>query len=100
MPDAATLPVKARVMPREEANFLAATQREFVRQQAEEAAMYRANPLLYVYNPSVKVGRGDEGWAGYIHRRIKVESLERRSTNGGLSFFVIQRPFEGYFFFW
>ncbi|XP_037084685.1 junctophilin-1-like [Pollicipes pollicipes] len=54
MPDAATLPVKARVMPREEANFLAASQRDALRRQAEEAAMYRANPLLYVYNPKVK----------------------------------------------
>ncbi|XP_043211421.1 junctophilin-1-like [Amphibalanus amphitrite] len=54
MPDAATLPVKARVMPREEANYLAASQREFGRRQAEEAAMYRANPLLYVFNPKVK----------------------------------------------
>ncbi|KAF0288073.1 Junctophilin-3 [Amphibalanus amphitrite] len=57
MPDAATLPVKARVMPREEANYLAASQREFGRRQAEEAAMYRANPLLYVFNPKVKTPR-------------------------------------------
>ena len=68
MPDAATLPVKARVMPREEANFLAASQREFLRRQAEETAMYRANPLLYVYNPKVKVGewRGGEGRLGLM----------------------------------
>ncbi|XP_037077124.1 junctophilin-1-like [Pollicipes pollicipes] len=54
LPDASALPVKARVMPREEANFLAANRREDVRRQAAEADMYRANPLLYVVNPKVK----------------------------------------------
>ncbi|XP_043190018.1 junctophilin-1-like [Amphibalanus amphitrite] len=54
LPDASALPVKARVMPREEANMLAAHRREDVRRQAAEAEMYRANPLLYVVNPKVK----------------------------------------------
>ena len=35
--------------------MLAAHRREDVRRQAAEADMYRANPLLYVVNPKVKV---------------------------------------------
>jgi len=54
LPDASALPVKARVMPREEVNMLAANRREDVRRAAAEAEMYRANPLLYVVNPKVK----------------------------------------------
>ena len=66
-------------MPREEANLLAAHRREDVRRQAAEADMYRANPLLYLVNPKVKVGSACGGrcwlrgsvslgrvWVGYL----------------------------------
>ena len=42
-------------MSREEAAVLSSAQRHTVRRQAEEAAVYRANPLLYLTSPAVQV---------------------------------------------
>ena len=42
-------------MSREEAAVLSSAQRHEVRRQAEEAAVYRANPLLYLTSPAVQV---------------------------------------------
>lgn len=56
LPDAQALPVN--LMSREEAAVLSSAQRHEVRRQAEEAAIYRANPLLYLTSPAVQVGSG------------------------------------------
>lgn len=53
LPDAQALPVN--LMSREEAAVLSSAQRHEVRRQAEEAAIYRANPLLYLTSPAVQV---------------------------------------------
>lgn len=45
-------------MSREEAAVLSSAQRHEVRRQAEEAAIYRANPLLYLTSPAVQVSPG------------------------------------------
>ncbi|KAG0716750.1 Junctophilin-1 [Chionoecetes opilio] len=52
LPDSQALPVN--LMSREEAAVLSSAQRHTVRRQAEEAAVYRANPLLYVTSPAVQ----------------------------------------------
>ncbi|XP_050691567.1 junctophilin-1-like [Eriocheir sinensis] len=52
LPDAQALPVN--LMSREEAAVLSSAQRHEVRRQAEEAAIYRANPLLYLTSPAVQ----------------------------------------------
>ncbi|XP_045118826.1 junctophilin-1-like isoform X1 [Portunus trituberculatus] len=52
LPDAQALPVN--MMSREEAAVLSSAQRHEVRRQAEEAAVYRANPLLYLTSPAVQ----------------------------------------------
>jgi junctophilin len=42
-------------MSREEVSVLSSARREEVRRQAEEAERLRANPLLYLVSPHVKV---------------------------------------------
>ncbi|XP_068216877.1 junctophilin-1 isoform X1 [Palaemon carinicauda] len=52
LPDVQALPIN--IMPREEASVLSSAQRQEFRRQAEEAALYRANPLLYLTSPAVQ----------------------------------------------
>ena len=42
-------------MSREEASVLSSAQRATFRREAEDAARYRANPLLYLTSPGVQV---------------------------------------------
>lgn len=43
-------------MPREEVSYLGSARREEVRRQIDERERLRANPLLYLVSPQVKVG--------------------------------------------
>ncbi|XP_064112326.1 junctophilin-1-like isoform X3 [Macrobrachium nipponense] len=52
LPDVQALPVN--IMSREEASVLSSAQRQEFRRQAEEAELYRANPLLYLTSPAVQ----------------------------------------------
>uniref|UniRef100_A0A4D5R9S2 Junctophilin-1 n=1 Tax=Scolopendra viridis TaxID=118503 RepID=A0A4D5R9S2_SCOVI len=54
LPDSQQLPKQIKMMSREEVSVLSTQRREEVRRQMEEAERYRANPLLYIFNPSVK----------------------------------------------
>lgn len=59
LPDVAALPtvaVKAgtQVMTREEISVLSSARREHIRRQLEEADRYRANPILYIFNPQIR----------------------------------------------
>jgi len=59
LPDVAALPavsVKAgtQVMTREEISVLSSARREQIRRDLEEAEMYRANPILYIFNPHIR----------------------------------------------
>lgn len=45
-------------MTREEIGVLSAARREALRQQLDEIERYKKNPLLYLVNPSVRVGGG------------------------------------------
>ena len=60
LPDVATLPqvtVKqgSQAMTREEISVLSSARREEIRRQLEEAERYRANPILYILNPHIRV---------------------------------------------
>ena len=60
LPDVAALPavtVKqgSAAMTREEISVLSSARREEIRRQLEEAERYRANPVLYIFNPHIRV---------------------------------------------
>ena len=42
-------------MPREEISVLSSARREEIRRQLDEAERYRANPVLYIFNPHIRV---------------------------------------------
>jgi len=59
LPDVAALPavtVKqgSAAMTREEISVLSSARREEIRRQLEEAERYRANPVLYIFNPHIR----------------------------------------------
>ncbi|CAL4065767.1 unnamed protein product, partial [Meganyctiphanes norvegica] len=55
LPDSEALPLAtSKIMSREEASVLSSAQRNEFRRQAEEAELYRANPLLYITSPTVQ----------------------------------------------
>jgi len=59
LPDVAALPsvsVKqgTQVMTREEISVLSSARREQIRRDLEEAEKYRANPILYIFNPQIR----------------------------------------------
>lgn len=65
LPDVATLPtvtVKqgSAAMTREEISVLSSARREEIRRQLEEADRYRANPILYILNPHIRVSTSQE----------------------------------------
>ena len=60
LPDVAALPtvtVKqgSQAMTREEISVLSSARREEIRRQLDEAEKYRANPILYIFNPHIRV---------------------------------------------
>ena len=60
LPDVAALPVVtvkqgSQAMTREEISVLSSARREEIRRQLEEAERYRANPVLYILNPHIRV---------------------------------------------
>lgn len=55
MPDVQDLPRATRQMPREEVSMLGSARREEIRRQVDERERLRANPLLYLVSPQVKV---------------------------------------------
>ena len=62
LPDVAALPtvtVKqgSQAMTREEISVLSSARREEIRRQLDEAERYRANPILYIFNPHIRVSR-------------------------------------------
>jgi len=59
LPDVAALPtvtVKqgSAAMTREEISVLSSARREEIRRQLDEAERYRANPILYIFNPHIR----------------------------------------------
>lgn len=54
LPDVQQIPVN-NMMSREEVSVLGSARREEVRRQKDESDRYRANPLLYLVSPQVKV---------------------------------------------
>jgi len=53
--DTEALPLAtSKLMSREEVSVLSSAQRNEFRRQAEEAELYRANPLLYITSPTVQ----------------------------------------------
>ncbi|XP_018334743.1 uncharacterized protein LOC108743660 [Agrilus planipennis] len=55
LPDVQTLPKATEPMSREEVSYLGSMRREEVRRMNEEREKLRANPLLYLVSPQVKV---------------------------------------------
>lgn len=55
LPDVQGLPKQSEPMSREEASVLSHARREELRRMNEEAEKLRANPLLYLVSPGVKV---------------------------------------------
>lgn len=55
LPDAVTLPRATPGIPREELAALGSARRQELHRMQEEAERYKANPLLYLLNPNVKV---------------------------------------------
>lgn len=56
LPDVQQLPIN-KLMSREEVSVLGSARREEVRRLADESERYKANPLLYLVSPQVKVNR-------------------------------------------
>jgi len=59
LPDVAALPTVSakqgtQVMTREEISVLSSARREQIRRDLEEAEKYRANPILYIFNPQLR----------------------------------------------
>merc|ERR1719394_571746 len=59
LPDVAALPtvtVKqgSQAMTREEISVLSSARRSEIRRQLDEAERYRANPILYIFNPHIR----------------------------------------------
>jgi len=59
LPDVATLPVVtqkqgSQAMTREEISVLSSARRDEIRRQLEMADRYRANPLLYMFDPQIR----------------------------------------------
>lgn len=54
LPDVQQIPVNS-MMSREEVSVLGSARREEVRRQKDESERYKANPLLYLVSPQVKV---------------------------------------------
>lgn len=55
LPDVQGLPKATEAMSREEVSYLGSARREEIRRQADEKERLRANPLLYLVSPQVKV---------------------------------------------
>lgn len=55
LPDVQELPRVTGAMPREEVSALGSARREEIRRQINEQERLRANPLLYLVSPQVKV---------------------------------------------
>nr|CAD7195118.1 unnamed protein product [Timema douglasi]CAD7404074.1 unnamed protein product [Timema poppensis] len=55
LPDVQGLPKATDPMSREEVSVLSSARREEIRKMADEAERLRANPLLYLVSPHVKV---------------------------------------------
>lgn len=55
LPDFQEIPRSTSTMSREEVSYLGSARREEVRRQADERDRLRANPLLYLVSPQVKV---------------------------------------------
>lgn len=55
LPDVQGLPKATEPMSREEVSVLSSARREEVRRMQDEAEKLRANPLLYLVSPHVKV---------------------------------------------
>lgn len=56
LPDVAGMPRESGGMSREEVSMLGSARREEVRRIHDETEKLRANPLLYLVSPQVKVG--------------------------------------------
>ena len=54
LPDVQQIPINS-MMSREEVSVLGSARREEIRRQKDESDRYRANPLLYLVSPQVKV---------------------------------------------
>lgn len=54
LPDVQQMPINS-MMSREEVSVLGSARREEIRRQKDDAERYRANPLLYLVSPQVKV---------------------------------------------
>ena len=68
LPDVACLPavtVKqgSAAMTREEISVLSSARRDEIRRQLEEAERYRANPVLYILNPHIRVSKQSLQWS-------------------------------------
>lgn len=55
MPHVQDLPISAEQMSREEVSAMGSARREEVRRQFENSERLKANPLLYLVSPQVKV---------------------------------------------
>ena len=44
-----------QVMTREEISVLSSARRDQIRRDIQEAEKYRANPILYIFNPHIRV---------------------------------------------
>jgi junctophilin len=59
LPDVAALPVVtvkqgSQAMTREEISVLSSARRDQIRRQIDESERYRANPILYIFNPHIR----------------------------------------------
>lgn len=65
LPDVQQLPYATGAMSREEVSALGSARREEVRRRIEESERLRANPLLYLVSPQVKVSYAFFCWLIY-----------------------------------
>lgn len=82
LPDFQELPRATGAMSREEVSYLGSARREEMRRQADEKERLRANPLLYLVSPQVKVNQPLLSFL-YTSDLILIRSSEphKRETN-------------------
>ena len=75
LPDVQAIPIRGEgAMSREEVSVLSSARREEVRRQIEEAEKLKANPLLWLVSPQVKVST----WPAYFLNRTYSEEFNHQ----------------------
>lgn len=90
LPDVQALPKATEPMSREEVSALGSARREEIRRQIDEKEKLRANPLLYLVSPQVKVTNFEHLFLTISKNKLEIILLKLVITSAIL--------FQAYFF--